>query len=232
MTEICQKDDRKISECQNYWQTEWLTSMGRQPLLEEDNLSPRKTTSPIGSRPLFLGRQPLHVEYNLFIWNTIGSPNLRWGGASNDLSISIYQHKKIYRPKMIVWWLVLYSWSCLSKIISYDFLLCSTVIGLDLESHSHSREKVQFFETRLRIIFLALAWRDEIEIIIWPFSYFETRTRFHFVTLMFRDEIETSENHFSWSSEKKWSWLSSRIPGIENSRWPLVGRIWYIMWNT
>ena len=103
---------------------------------------------------------------------------------------------------MIVWWLVLYSWSCLSKIISYDFLLCSTVIGLDLESHSHSREKVQFFETRLRIIFLALAWRDEIEIIIWPFSYFETRTRFHFVTLMFRDEIETSENHFSWSSEK------------------------------
>ena len=119
----------------------------------------------------------------------------------------------------IVWWLVLYSWSCLSKIISYGFLLCSTVIGLDLESHS--REKVQFFETRLRIIFLALAWRDEIEIIIWPFSYFETRTRFHYVTLMFRDEIETSENHFSWSSEKKWSWLSSRIPGIENSHWPL-----------
>ena len=33
-------------------------------------------------------------------------------------------------------------------------------------SHSHYREKVQFFETRLRIIFLALAWRDEIEIII------------------------------------------------------------------
>ena len=52
----------------------------------------------------------------------------------------------------------------LSKIISYGFLLCSTVIGLDLESHS--REKVQFFETRLRIIFLALTWRDEIEIII------------------------------------------------------------------
>ena len=39
-------------------------------------------------------------------------------------------------------------------------------VGLDLKSHSHSREKVQFFETRLRIIFLALAWRDEIEIII------------------------------------------------------------------
>ena len=159
MTEICQKDDRKISECQNYWQTEWLTSMGRQPLLEEDNLSPRKTTSPIGSRPLFLGRQPLHVEYNLFIWKTIGSPTLRWGGASNDLSISIYQHKKIYRPKMIVWWLVLYSWSCLSKIISYGFLLRSTVIGLDLESHSHnfSRRYWELFflllpgETRSRL---------------------------------------------------------------------------------
>ena len=92
-------------------------------------------------------------------------------------------------------------------------------IGLDLESHSHY---LLFFETRSRIIFLALTWRDKIEIIIWPFSYFETRTGFHFVTLMFRDEIETSENHFSWSSEKKWSWLSSRIPGIENSRWPLI----------
>ena len=32
--------------------------------------------------------------------------------------------------------------------------------------HSLSQEKVQFFEMRLRIIFLALAWRDEIEIII------------------------------------------------------------------
>ena len=53
----------------------------------------------------------------------------------------------------------------LSKIISYAFLLYSPV-GLDLKSHSHSREKVQFFETRLRIIFLALTWRDEIEIII------------------------------------------------------------------
>ena len=31
----------------------------------------------------------------------------------------------------------------------------------------------------------------------------ETRTRVHIATLMFRDEIETSENHFSWSSEKK-----------------------------
>ena len=55
----------------------------------------------------------------------------------------------------------------LSKIISYAyFLLYSPVIGLDLESHSYSREKVQFFETRLRIIFLALTSRDEIEIII------------------------------------------------------------------
>ena len=108
---------------------------------------------------------------------------------------------------------VLYSWPCLSKIISYSFLLCSTVIGLDLESHFHSREKMQSFETRLRIIFLALAWRDEIEIIIWPFSYFETRTRFHFVTLMFRDEIETSENHFSWSSEKNEADSRREFPG-------------------
>ena len=84
----------------------------------------------------------------------------------------------------------------------------SILIFLDLESHSHSREKIQFFETRLRIIFLTLTWRDEIEIIIWSFLYFETRTRLHIVILMFRDKIETLENHFSWSSEKKWSWLS------------------------
>ena len=55
-------------------------------------------------------------------------------------------------------------------------------IGLDLESHSHSREKVQFFETRMRIIFNALTWRDQIEIIIWPYSYFETRTRLQIVS--------------------------------------------------
>ena len=93
----------------------------------------------------------------------------------------------------------------LSKIISY-------VIGLDLEFHSHSREKVQCFETRLRIIFLTLTWRDEIEIIIWSFLYFETRTRLHIVILMFRDEIETLENHFLWPSDKKWTLLLSRIP--------------------
>ena len=44
----------------------------------------------------------------------------------------------------------------------------------------------------------------------------------YIVILMFQDEIETLENHFSWSSEKKWSWLLSRIPGIEKSRWPLI----------
>ena len=49
---------------------------------------------------------------------------------------------------------------------SYHMLSFCTVIGLDLESHYHSRKKVQFFETRSRIIFLALTWRDEIEIII------------------------------------------------------------------
>ena len=36
-----------------------------------------------------------------------------------------------------------------------DCLLCRVVFGLDIESHSHSQEKVQFFETRLRIIVLA-----------------------------------------------------------------------------
>ena len=88
-------------------------------------------------------------------------------------------------------------------------------------SLSLSREGSIFWD-KIENFFLALIWRDEIEIIIWPFSYFETRTRLNIVTLMFRDEIETSENHFSWSSEKKWSSLSSRIPGIENSRWPLL----------
>ena len=74
----------------------------------------------------------------------------------------------------------------------YDCLLCSPVIGLDLESHS--REKVQFFETRSRIIFLALTWRDKIEIIIRPFSYFKKRMRLQIVILVFRDEIETSRS--------------------------------------
>ena len=96
-------------------------------------------------------------------------------------------------------------------------------------SHSHSWEKAPFSETRLRIIFLALIWQDEIVIIIWPLSYFETRTRLHIVALMFRDEIETYENHFSWWSEKKWNWLSSRIPGIENSRWPLILYLLHIL---
>ena len=95
----------------------------------------------------------------------------------------------------------------------FNCLLCSSFIGLDLESHSYSREKVQFFETRSRIIFLALTWRDEIEIIIWPFSYFETRTRLHIVILVFRDEIETLENLFSWSSEEK-----MMLTLVENSR--------------
>ena len=66
----------------------------------------------------------------------------------------------------------------------------SILIFLDLESHSHSREKIQFFETRLRIIFLALTWRDESRLLyehsrisrrerdyILLFSCFETRSR-------------------------------------------------------
>ena len=100
-----------------------------------------------------------------------------------------------------------------SKIISYGFLLYSPTIWLDLKSHFHSREKVKFFETRSRIIFLALTWRDEIEIIIRPFSYFETRTRLNIVTLMFWDEIETLENHFSWPSEKNEADSRREFPG-------------------
>ena len=85
----------------------------------------------------------------------------------------------------------------------HDHIINNFSTGLDLESFSHSRENVQCFETRLRIIFLALIWRNEIEIIIWSFSYFETRTRLHIVILMFRDEIETLENHFSVVEREK-----------------------------
>ena len=87
-------------------------------------------------------------------------------------------------------------------------------------SLSLSREGSIFWD-KIENFFLALIWRDEIEIIIWPFSYFETRKRLHIVFLVFRDEVETLDNHFLWLSEKKWSLLSSRIPGIENSRWTL-----------
>ena len=77
----------------------------------------------------------------------------------------------------------------LSKIISF----CFQLPAVDLKSHSHSREKVQFFKTRSIIIFLALTWRDEIEIIIRP-SYFKKRMRLQIVILVFWDEIETSRS--------------------------------------
>ena len=48
-------------------------------------------------------------------------------------------------------------------------------------------EKGAIFDTKLRIIFLAPIWQDEIVIIIWSFSYFETRTRLHIVALMSQD---------------------------------------------
>ena len=60
----------------------------------------------------------------------------------------------------------------LIKIISYG------IIGLDLESLSHSRDKVQFFETRLRIYFSC--------------SHLARRDRdYHKTILVFRDENET-----------------------------------------
>ena len=55
----------------------------------------------------------------------------------------------------------------------------------------------------IKIYVFALTWRDQIEIIIRPFSYFETTRRLRIDILVFRDEIETFENHFSLSSEKK-----------------------------
>ena len=64
-----------------------------------------------------------------------------------------------------------------------------------------SRESA-IFRDEIGNYFLTLTWRDEIEIIIWPFSYFEKRTRLQIVILMFRDEIETSENHFSCWARK------------------------------
>ena len=88
-------------------------------------------------------------------------------------------HPNTFCPYCIYWPSTAFYWPSTTKyqsdylrtiavfmILFIKNLLCSTVIGLDLKSHSHSREKVQFFETRLRIILLALAWRDEIEIII------------------------------------------------------------------
>ena len=59
----------------------------------------------------------------------------------------------------------------LIKIISYG------IIGLDLESLSHSRDKVQFFETRLRIFSCShLARRDR---------------NYQLTIFVFRDENET-----------------------------------------
>ena len=107
-----------------------------------------------------------------------------------------------------------------SKTISYGFLLCSPVIGLDLESLSHSREKVQFFETRLRFFSCSHLARQDRD--------------YHITILVFRDENETKycyshvsrrdrdfRKSFLMVEREKWGWLSSRMPGIENSRWPL-----------
>ena len=125
------------------------------------------------SRPLIIKRH--HLTLTHFIANI----TLQRGGI---WTLSLKHHRKYFQSPQK---------NYLSKIISYGFLLYSQVIELDLESHSQSRDKGQFFETRLRTIFLALTWRDEIEIIVWPFSYFETRTRLHIASLMLRDEVET-----------------------------------------
>ena len=78
-------------------------------------------------------------------------------------------------------------------------------------------------------------FRDEIE------NYFSCsrlarRDRdYHMTILVFRDENEIPfcyshvsrldrdfRKSFLAVEREKWSWLSSRIPGIENSRWPLI----------
>ena len=120
------------------------------------------------------------------------------------------------------------------KTISYGFLLCNPVIGLDLESHSNSREKVQFFETRLRNIFLALTWGNEIEIIIWPFSYFETRTRSHIVILIFRDLIETLENISRGRARKNEADSRRELPGariLADLWFDVVAKEFWVIWH-
>ena len=97
----------------------------------------------------------------------------------------------------------------------YDCLLCSPVIGLDLESHS--REKVQFVETRSRIIFLALLARRDRD--------------YHMTILIFRDENEITycysrvsrrdrdfKKSFLMVEREKMKLTLTRIHGIENSR--------------
>ena len=76
---------------------------------------------------------------------------------------------------------------------------------------------------RLKIILLALDWRDENDIFIWSFSYFETRTRLHNIILMFWDEIETKKI-ISHGRARKIRLTFMRVPGIKNYRWPLVQR--------
>ena len=81
-----------------------------------------------------------------------GVDNKHHAAEGWDLEIVKHQRKYFQTPQKMIYQ------------NSYHMLFFGTVIGLDLESHS--RKKVQFFETRSKIIFLALTWRDDIEIII------------------------------------------------------------------
>ena len=74
---------------------------------------------------------------------------------------------------------------------------------------SLSKEGAIFWD-QIKNYFLALTWRDEIKIVIWPLFYYETRTRLHIVILVFRDEIESLEIHFEREKMK--------LTLIENSR--------------
>ena len=86
-------------------------------------------------------------------------------------------------------------------------MLCSIIYD-DFRISWEIWKKVQFFETRSRIILLALTWRDKIDIFILLFSCLETSSRLHIVILMFRDENEKHTLNVSRSSEKNVSQFS------------------------
>ena len=108
----------------------------------------------IGTLTVFLLKFFMKQTYGALKQDCRGVNNKNHAAERWDLDL-VKPHRKYFQtPQKIIYQ------------NSYHMLSFCTVIGLDLESHSHSREKVQFFETRSRIIFLAFTWRDESEIII------------------------------------------------------------------
>ena len=87
----------------------------------------------------------------------------------------------------------------------YDCLLCSPVIGLDLESHS--REKVQFFETRSRLSYdhSRISRRERDYILL--FSCFETRSRLYKIISHGRARKNEADSHEN-SRDREFSLIS------------------------